>query len=105
MGGIQNRKKGSLDKGSSSISPKMAKNTSREQFSKAMKENLCLHCFKKGHKSVECPGKGSLGQSRQNREDKISKLYEKIFPYANSAAKLDFHKDAFEAQESFDSEN
>lgn len=64
-----------------------------------------LIILKNDHKFVECPEEGSWGHLWQKREDRISNLYEKMFPYADSVAKLDSSKNALEAQWSLDSGN
>lgn len=45
------------------------------------------------------------GQSGQNSEDRIKILHERMFPYTNSAAKLDSNKEALKSQRILDLEN
>ncbi|RKF78610.1 hypothetical protein GcM3_062031 [Golovinomyces cichoracearum] len=76
-----------------------ASTPTKDQFDKAMKEGLCLTCFKPGHKSYECRKKFSSNFSVQNRENRINNLYQKMFPENNYEPKLEPENVELEIQE------
>ncbi|RKF77498.1 hypothetical protein GcM1_219076, partial [Golovinomyces cichoracearum] len=71
----------------------------RDQFDKAMKEGLCLTCFKPGHKSYECRKNFPSNFLVQNRENRINNPHQKMFPENNYEPKLEPENVELENQE------
>ena len=80
-------------------------NPSREQFSKALKEGLCLTCYKKGHKSIDCTENKSRRRNEEQRDERINNLYQKMFPSVESSMFLESNDAALNKVDCLDTKN